>query len=159
VTVSFLNFMAWRPAKCPLSLLYRTYPGVKLAAQPHLVPRSRMVQLYLLSPIRLHSTVLKLIRHRNTFTFLWYKYSELYDVRHWRAVNPRLLGRKLRFGQETLCFIIRGVFRECPERFLKQIYLSGLSLLNIIPLKIVPLRSNAPVHSCPAFALRQPSAE
>jgi hypothetical protein len=42
----------------PLSLLSNGYRGVKLTTHLHLVPRSRMVELYLHSPICLHSVVL-----------------------------------------------------------------------------------------------------
>jgi hypothetical protein len=42
----------------PPSLLYNGYRGVKLTTNLHLVPRSRMVELYLHSPIRLLGVVL-----------------------------------------------------------------------------------------------------
>jgi hypothetical protein len=39
--------------------------SVKLTTHLHLLPRSRKVELYLHSPIRLHGIVLKLIKHRD----------------------------------------------------------------------------------------------
>jgi hypothetical protein len=62
-------------------------------------------------------------------------------MRRRRAVNPRLLGRKLGFGQGTLCFIVRNAFRKFPE-------ISSIN--NILYLELIeyypPLRGNAPLH-------------
>jgi hypothetical protein len=46
---------------------------VKLTTDLHLVPRPRVVELYLHSPICLHGIVLNLIKHKNNFTFIGFE--------------------------------------------------------------------------------------
>jgi hypothetical protein len=44
---------------------------VKLTTELHLVPRSRMVELYLYSPTSRHDVVLNYFKHRDNFAFFY----------------------------------------------------------------------------------------
>jgi hypothetical protein len=55
--------------------------GVKLTAYHHIVPRSRMVELYLHWPICLHGIVL--IKHRDNLTSLFF-----YEIQRYLCVLP-----------------------------------------------------------------------